>query len=61
MPTVLISGPYRLSFVSFDCNEPVHVHIRRDRLEAKYWLDPIEIAFNRGFTRSHLKNGKTVT
>ena len=54
MPTVLISGPYRLSFVSFDCKEPIHVHIRRDRNEAKFWLDPVEMAFNRGFSNKEL-------
>jgi hypothetical protein len=31
MPTIKnISGPYRFFFYSFDCNEPVHVHIQRD-------------------------------
>ncbi len=34
MPTIKnVSGPYRLFFYSFDCNEPRHVHIQReDRL-----------------------------
>jgi hypothetical protein len=32
MPTVPgISGPYRFFFYSFDCNEPQHVHVRRER------------------------------
>ena len=37
MPTVLRSGPYRFYFYSHEPNEPVHVH--RDELSAKYWLD----------------------
>ena len=39
MPTVPdISGPYRLFFYSFDCHEPPHVHVRRERMVCKFWL-----------------------
>ena len=32
MPTIPgIPGPYRIFFYSFDCNEPKHVHVRRER------------------------------
>jgi hypothetical protein len=42
MPTIPgISGPYRFYFYSFDCNEPMHVHVRRDRQHAKFWLAPV--------------------
>jgi hypothetical protein len=42
MPTVKgIQGPYRFFFYSFDCNEPPHVHIRRDAQMCKFWLRPI--------------------
>ena len=45
MPTVLnIPGPYRLFFYSFDCHEPPHVHVRRERMVCKFWLAPV--AFN---------------
>jgi hypothetical protein len=27
-----IPGPYRFFFYSFDCGEPKHVHVRRERL-----------------------------
>lgn len=31
MPTIKgIPGPHRFFFYSFDCNEPPHVHIRRE-------------------------------
>jgi len=31
MPTIKgVSGPYRLFFYSFDCNEPIHVHAERE-------------------------------
>ncbi|MFN2447504.1 MAG: DUF2442 domain-containing protein [Vicinamibacterales bacterium] len=35
-----ISGPYWFFFYSFDCDEPMHVHARRDRQHAKFWLAP---------------------
>ena len=49
MPNALREGPYRFYFYSFDCNEPMHVHVRRDDNEGKFWLEPIEVAFNSGF------------
>ena len=49
MPTIRgIPGPYRLFFFSFDCNEPVHVHARRDQVTCKFWLDPVVLAANHG-------------
>ena len=53
MPAVPgIPGPYRLFFVSQDCAEPPHVHVRRDQVEAKFWLQPVAIARAGGF-RAH--------
>jgi hypothetical protein len=49
-----ISGPYWFFFYSFDCNEPMHVHIRREKRTCKFWLDPIELAVNHGFTAREL-------
>ena len=49
MPTVLIEGPYRFYFWSYDCRERQHIHVKRDDQEAKFWIDSIEIAYNRGF------------
>ena len=51
MPKVLELGPYRFFFYSRELNEPPHVHVRRDRFEAKFWLDPVELAQNRRFPR----------
>ena len=50
MPTVLRSGPYRFYFYSHEPNEPPHVHVDRDDLSAKFWLDPVGLARNFGFT-----------
>ncbi|HET8889872.1 MAG TPA: DUF4160 domain-containing protein [Candidatus Angelobacter sp.] len=49
MPTVLRSGPYRFYFYSHEPNEPPHVHVDRDDLSAKFWLDPVALAQNFGF------------
>ena len=49
MPTVLKTGPYSFIFFSSDHGEPAHIHVKRDRQLAKYWLDPIVLEKNRGF------------
>lgn len=51
MPTVKgIPGPFRLYFYSFDCNEPPHVQVQRDRATAKFWLAAVALAANHGLT-----------
>ena len=50
-----IPGPYWFYFYSFDCNEPMHVHVRRDRQHAKFWLAPVSVAWNEGFSPRELK------
>ncbi len=49
-----IAGPYRFYFYSFDCNEPKHVHVRRDRMVCKFWLEPLELSSNYGFAAREL-------
>ena len=36
------------------CNEPMHVHVRRDRQHAKFWLAPVALAWNHGFNLREL-------
>ena len=55
MPTVMRIGPYRFHFYSREPNEPPHIHVRRDDCEAKYWLQPVSIADNLGYSQSELK------
>lgn len=51
MPRVRgIPGPYWFYFYSFDCNELMHVHVHRDRQQAKFWLAPVALAWNHGFS-----------
>jgi hypothetical protein len=49
MPTALRLGPYHFYFYSHEPNEPPHIHVDRDDLSAKFWLDPVQLAANFGF------------
>jgi hypothetical protein len=54
MPTVLRIGPYRFFFYAGDRSEPPHIHVERDDCEAKFWLNPVRLAWNQGFADSEL-------
>ena len=54
MPTVLRSDPYRFFFYSADSTEPLHIHVERDSSTAKFWLDPVRLEDNEGFSRVEL-------
>lgn len=55
MPTIRnIPGPYRFFFYSFDCGEPQHVHVQRDRKVCKFWLEPLSLCENHGFSPHEL-------
>ena len=55
MPSIKnIPGSYRLFFYSFDCGEPKHVHVQRDKLICKFWLEPIYLGKNGGFSPKEL-------
>lgn len=59
MPRVKdIPGPYRF-FYSFDCNEPPHVHVRRERMVCKFWLEPVALGTNHGFSARELNQIRT--
>jgi hypothetical protein len=53
MPTIFIAG-YKFRFYSSDVHEPSHVHVIHDDNEAKIWLDPIQLEYNRGYNRAEL-------
>lgn len=55
VPTVLRSGPYRFYFYSHEPNEPPHVHVDRDDLSVKFWLEPVGLARNFGFSPKELR------
>jgi len=55
MPNIKrIPGPYRFFFYSFDCNEPEHVHVQRENKVCKYWLTPLALGSNDGFSAREL-------
>ena len=55
MPSIKgIPGPFRWFFYGFDCEEPTHIHVQREKLFCKFWLDPIPLAKNSGFTLKEL-------
>ncbi|MEW6406752.1 MAG: DUF4160 domain-containing protein [Chloroflexota bacterium] len=55
MPTVKnIPGPYRFFFYSFDCDEPMHVHVQREKMTCKFWLEPIALSKNKRFSSREL-------
>jgi len=57
MPTALRIGPYRFYFYSYDCGEPRHMHVDRERMSAKFWLDPdVALTANYGFNRKELRD-----
>lgn len=47
-------GPYEFRFFATDRNEPPHVHVRREKLVAKLWLDPVAVALNQGYREHEL-------
>jgi hypothetical protein len=57
MPTIATIGPYRFFFYSNEGHEPAHIHVRRDRFTAKFWLDPVvELARPSGLSAHELRS-----
>ena len=54
MPVILRVGPYRFFFYSHEPNEPPHVHIDRDKLSAKFWIQNPALARNLGYSAKEL-------
>jgi len=57
MPTIReLSNGYRFFFFSFDCNEPMHVHVSRESRVCKFWIDAVSLADNHGFSSRELNS-----
>ena len=54
-PAVLREGPYRFYFYSHEPDEPPHIHVDRDEHTAKFWIEPVALAFNLGFSAFELR------
>lgn len=52
MPALLRVRGYRFFFFSLEGREPPHIHVAHGGKYAKFWLEPVELANNRGF-RGH--------
>jgi hypothetical protein len=44
MPVILRVRGYRCWFYEADLDEPAHVHVGKNGKEAKYWLNPLQLA-----------------
>jgi Domain of unknown function (DUF4160) len=58
MPTVLRLRGFRFFFYSNEGSprEPAHIHVEKDRCEAKFWLRPeTQIAYNDGYDARTLR------
>lgn len=55
MPTILKYQGYRVYFYSHEPNEPPHVHIDQAGMSAKFWLEPVALARDRGFSPRELR------
>lgn len=57
MPTVFKIGSIIFFFTSYDCYEPIHIHVVDGRKECKYWLrdeERVVLADNSGFSQAEL-------
>lgn len=60
-PTIHREGPYRFSFFANEGSEPPHVHVSRDRAQAKFWLTPsVSLASAVGFSAVELRRIQTL-
>ena len=60
MPTCMRVGPYRLYFYSNDASEPPHIHVEREAQRAKFWLEPVRLEWNRGFSRHEISQVRRI-
>jgi hypothetical protein len=58
VPTVLREDGFRFFFFSNEGTEPPHIHVERDDTYAKFWLDPIELAYSTGMKPRDLKRAR---
>jgi len=55
VPTVLRVKGYRIGFYSSEPDEPAHVHVQKAGNEAKLWLGPVQLSWNKGFREAELR------
>ena len=58
MPSVFQERGFRFFFYSNEGSprEPVHIHVEKDGVEAKFWLNPVvQVAYNDGYDARTLR------
>jgi hypothetical protein len=58
MPVVFRSRGFKFFFYSNEGTprEPMHIHVERDEVEAKFWLFPeVRVAYNEGYDARTLR------
>ncbi len=57
MPVVLRYNGARVLFYSNEGSprEPIHVHVVKNGIDAKFWLNPVRLAYNDGFDARTLR------
>lgn len=63
MPEILRRDGLRYYFYANEGKplEPAHIHVRRGREEAKFWLRPeVKLSYNDGLTQRELRNTEAV-
>jgi hypothetical protein len=56
VPTILREKGYRIGFYSSEPDEPAHVHVTKAGCEAKFWLGPVQLEWNKGFRDGELRD-----
>ncbi len=56
MPTLARIGPFRFFFYSNEGSEAEHIHVQHERKTAKFWLEPVALAFSGRFSASELRS-----
>ena len=54
MPVIFRQKGYAFFFVMFVLSEPIHVHVRKGHKEAKYWMQPLALAWSQGYRQHEL-------
>ena len=59
MPTIFILFGFHFMFYAND-HEPIHVHVVKGKISAKFSLFPVELVRNNGLKASEIKMAKSV-
>ncbi len=54
MPTILRELGFRCYFYSHEPNEPAHVPVDKNENSAKFWISPLQLAWNVGYSAKDL-------